>query len=263
MIKMNTEKIELIDEIVCGDSLQILQKLPNESIDLIVTSPPYNIGMEYDKYNDRKEWNYYFSFLKAVWKECYRILRKGGRICINIQPAFLHLTPTHYTIGNQLIEMGFKWFHEIIWDKNYSRKKTDGWDYWQRTRTPFFKVSWEYIQIFFKEPLKKEGKVTNIDVTNEEFSKWINAKWQIVPELNMKSYGHPAMFPEEIPKRLIKLLSNPDDVVLDPFCGAGTTTLAAKKNNRKFIGIDLSEKYCKIAKTRLKRAYNSVVRACR
>ncbi len=91
-----------------------------------------------------------------------------------------------------------------------------------------------------------------IDITGDEFKKWVYAKWDIAPESNMKKYNHPAMFPEELVTRLLKLFSYQDDVVLDPFNGVGTTTIVAYKSGRRYIGIDISEEYCKTAGERLR-----------
>lgn len=119
---------------------------------------------------------------------------------------------------------------------------------------PYFKYTWEFIEVFSKDTHKKTGNNKDIDIKGEEFKKWVYVKWDIAPEMRMKEFDHPAMFPEEVPNRLIKLLSYKNDIVLDPFNGVGTTTLVAKKLGRKFIGIDLSEKYCKTALERLKKA---------
>ena len=107
------------------------------------------------------------------------------------------------------------------------------------------------MEIFCKNSLKKEGDKNNIDIEAEEFKKWVYGKWSIAPERNMKKYKHDAMFPEELVKRLLKLFSYKNDIVLDPFNGAGTTTKVAKQLNRKFIGIDISEEYCKTAENRI------------
>lgn len=114
------------------------------------------------------------------------------------------------------------------------------------------KYTWEFLEVFCKGDLKKQGENTNADITADEFKKWVYAKWNIAPERNMKDWKHPAMFPEDLAKRVIKLFSFENDVVLDPFNGVGTTTKVAKQFNRKFIGIDVSEEYCEKAEERLK-----------
>ncbi|GHR67280.1 hypothetical protein JP0104_05040 [Helicobacter pylori] len=118
------------------------------------------------------------------------------------------------------------------------------------------KYSWEFIEIFCKNNLKKEGDKDSIDITDDEFKKWVYGKWNFAPERNMKQYGHDAMFPEELVKRCLKLFSYQNDIILDPFNGAGTTTKVAKQLGRRFIGIDISEKYCEVARARLKEVTN-------
>ncbi len=112
------------------------------------------------------------------------------------------------------------------------------------------------MKFFAKITLKKEGDKNSIDITDDEFKKWVYGKWNFAPERNMKQYGHDAMFPEELVKRCLKLFSYQNDIVLDPFNGAGTTTKVAKQLGRRFIGIDISEKYCEVAKERLKETTN-------
>ena len=116
---------------------------------------------------------------------------------------------------------------------------------------PYLKYTWEFVEIFCKESHKKEGDSGRIDITGDEFKEWVYAKWDIAPERNMKLYNHPAMFPEALVERLLKLFSYQDDIVLDPFNGVGTTTLVACKLKRRYMGIDVSEEYCKSAEKRI------------
>lgn len=241
-----------INRIICGDALEILTNIPNDSIDLVITSPPYNFGMPYDNHIDDINFDEYFEKMFQVWKECYRILKKGGRICVNVQPLHSSYVPTHHIFSEQFRKLGFLFKCEILWDKhNYDAKYTS-WGSWKSPSMPYFKTTWEFIEVFCKGTQKKEGKKENIDITGDEFKKWTTIKWDIAPEMRMKEFGHPAMFPEEIPDRLIKLFSYVEDIVLDPFNGAGTTTLVARKLNRKYMGVDISPNYCKTAQERIK-----------
>ena len=113
------------------------------------------------------------------------------------------------------------------------------------------KYTWEFVEVFAKGTLKKDGKKENADITDDEFKKWVVAKWSIAPERKMKAYGHPAMFPEELARRVIKLFSFKDDIILDPFNGVGTTTYVAKQLGRKYLGIDISKEYCDKAEERM------------
>ena len=243
---------EFENKIICSDSEDILKGFPDNCIDLIFTSPPYNFGLEYDNYKDEVNWISYFDKLFRIFKECIRVLKYGGRIVINIQPAYLDYVPTHHIISNFFMKNKMIWRAEIIWDKhNYSAKYT-AWGSWKSPSNPYIKYSWEFLEVFSKGDLKHEGESKNADITDEEFKKWVYAKWDIAPERNMKEFQHPAMFPEELVERVLKLFSFENDIVLDPFNGVGTTTKVAKQLNRRFLGIDISEEYTKKAIERLK-----------
>lgn len=241
-----------VNKIYCGDCLQIMTQIPDNFVDLIITSPPYNFGLdEYDRHVDTKSWEEYFNSLYQVWHQSYRILKSGGRICVVVQPLFSDYVPSHHIISQQLRDLGFLFKAEIIWEKHNWNCKYTAWGSWKSPSMPYLKYTWEFIEVFCKGTQKKQGERGKIDVTGEEFKKWVYSKWEIAPESGMKEFEHPAMFPEEIPYRLIRLFSYIGDLVLDPFNGAGTTTLVARKLNRNYIGIDISEKYCRRAQERL------------
>ncbi|GAA8390251.1 site-specific DNA-methyltransferase [Helicobacter pylori] len=236
--------------------MKFLKKLPNNCIDIVLTSPPYNFGINYSATQDTNLWQEYFNTLFAIFKECIRVLKSGGRIIVNIQPMFSDYIPTHHFISKFFIDEGLIWKGEILWEKNNYNCKYCTWGSWKSPAAPYLKYSWEFIEIFCKNNLKKEGDKDSIDITNDEFKKWVYGKWNFAPERNMKQYGHDAMFPEELVKRCLKLFSYQNDIILDPFNGAGTTTKVAKQLGRRFIGIDISEKYCEVAKARLKEVTN-------
>ncbi|GAA9137770.1 hypothetical protein Taitung73_01880 [Helicobacter pylori] len=169
---------------------------------------------------------------------------------------FSDYIPTHHFISKFFIDEGLIWKGEILWEKNNYNCKYCTWGSWKSPAAPYLKYSWEFIEIFCKNNLKKEGNKDSIDITDDEFKKWVYGKWNFAPERNMKQYGHDAMFPEELVKRCLKLFSYQNDIVLDPFNGAGTTTKVAKQLGRRFIGIDISEKYCEVARARLKEVTN-------
>lgn len=243
---------EMINRIFCGDSLEVLKTFPDNSIDLIFTSPPYNFGLEYDSQDDAHKWELYFNKLFAIFDECIRILKFGGRIAVNIQPLFSDYIPSHHMISNFFIGRRMIWKGEILWEKNNYNCKYTAWGSWKSPSNPYLKYTWEFIEIFAKGTLKKAGDAQNADITSEEFKEWVVAKWSIAPERKMKEFGHPAMFPEKLAERVIKLFSFVGDVVLDPFNGVGTTTAVAQKLGRRFVGIDISQEYCDIAQKRLK-----------
>jgi site-specific DNA-methyltransferase (adenine-specific) len=242
-----------INKIICGDAQSVLAHIPDNSIDLIITSPPYNFGHSYaqDPHDDTHEWNEYFEKLLVVWRECERVVKPGGRIAINIQPLFSDYIPTHHIISRQLASLGLLWRAEILWEKNNYNAKYTAWGSWKSPSMPYIKYTWEYIEVFDKESHKKSGRKEDIDISAEEFKEWVKGRWSFPPETRMKDYDHPAMFPEELPQRLMKLFSYKHDIVLDPFNGAGTTSLVAWKLGRRFIGIDVSEQYSAQAMKRL------------
>jgi len=244
--------LEFTNKIVCADSEEFLKKIPDNSVDLIFTSPPYNFGLEYEEYEDEKQWEAYFDKLFRIFKECIRVLKYGGRIVVNVQPLFSDYIPIHHMISNFFMENKMIWKGEILWDKHNYNAKYTAWGSWKSPSNPYLKYTWEFLEIFSKGDLKHEGNIKKADITPDEFKKWVYGKWDIAPERNMKKFKHPAMFPEELAKRVIKLFSFENDVVLDPFNGVGTTTKVAKELNRRYLGIDISKEYTKKAKERLK-----------
>jgi DNA modification methylase len=238
------------NKIITGDSEFVLKEFPDNCVDLIFTSPPYNFGRKYEDYNDKKAWQEYFDKLFSIFKKCIRILTHGGRIAVNIRPVFSDHMPTHHIISTFFLEQGLIWYGEILWEKNHVCKYST-WGSFKSPSCPYLKYTWEFIEVFAKGTLKHEGNGKQSDIEPREFTKWVYAKWEIAPESRMQIFNHPAMFPEELALRVIKLFSFPGDVVLDPFNGAGTTTLVAKKLGRVYVGIDISQAYCKIAQERL------------
>ncbi|HUT38942.1 MAG TPA: site-specific DNA-methyltransferase [Methanoregula sp.] len=237
--------------IMNADSESVLKQLPDNCTDLIITSPPYNFGLGYDTSPDGVNWEHYFEKLFAVFDECIRIVKFGGRIIINIQPLFSDYIPSHHIISHHFMQKKMIWKGEILWEKNNYNCKYCAWGSWKSPSSPYLKYTWEFLEIFAKGDIKKSGRSEDIDIHEDEFKRWVVAKWSVAPEKKMNHYDHPAMFPEELVTRALKLFSFEGDVILDPFNGAGTTCVVAKKTKRKFMGIDISKKYCDIAKKRL------------
>jgi DNA modification methylase len=242
---------EFENQIVCGDSLEILKKLPDNCIDIVLTSPPYNFGLDYAANADDNHWETYFEKLFEIFGECIRVLKYGGRAIINVQPLFSDYIPTHHIISNFFINKKMIWKGEILWEKNNYNCKYTAWGSWKSPSNPYLKYTWEFLEVFCKGDLKKTGNSENADISADDFKKWVVGKWSIAPERKMKEYDHPAMFPEELVQRALQLFSFENDIVLDPFNGAGTTTAVAKALNRRFLGIDISEQYCKTAEKRI------------
>ena len=250
--EVNPVPPEFLDTIICGDSAEVLKKIPSNSIDLVFTSPPYNFGLDYQTGEDGVLWDDYFKKLFAVFSECIRVLKFGGRILVNVQPLFSDYIPIHHIISNFFMQNKLIWKGEILWEKNNYNCKYTAWGSWKSPSNPYLKYTWEFVEIFCKGDLKKIGNKENADISADEFKKWVVAKWSIGPERAMKEYGHPAMFPEDLAERVLKLFSYKNDIILDPFNGIGTTAVVAKKMGRRYIGIDISEEYCKKSQDRLK-----------
>ncbi len=239
------------NRILCGDSESVLKNLPDNCIDLVFTSPPYNFGLTYLDHDDANQWQRYFDKLFAILDECVRVLKFGGRLAINIQPLYSDYIPSHHLISNKLMDAKLIWKGEILWEKNNYNCKYTAWGSWKSPSNPYLKYTWEFIEVFCKGSLRKAGSRSDADISPDDFKKWVVGKWSIAPERNMKSYDHPAVFPEELARRVIQLFSFKGDTVLDPFVGVGTTCVVAKKFGRGYIGIDSSEKYCATARARV------------
>ena len=239
------------NKIITGDSAEVLTHLPDNCIDIVITSPPYNFGLDYKKHRDTDNWHAYFDKLFSIFDECVRVVKYGGRIIVNVQPLFSDYIPTHHIISKFFLDKGLIWKGEILWEKNNYNCKYTAWGSWKSPSSPYLKYTWEFLEIFCKGDLKKPGNKEDIDISDGEFKSWVNAKWSIVPERDMQKYGHPAMFPEKLVLRALKLFSFRGDVVLDPFNGVGTTTLTAHHFGRNYIGVDCSPEYCETAKRRI------------
>jgi DNA modification methylase len=243
---------EFRNRILPGDSEAVLKALPSQCVDIVITSPPYNFGLGYDTTADGIDWERYFAKLFAVFDECIRVLKFGGRIIVNVQPLFSDYIPSHHIISRYFMDRRLIWKGEILWEKNNYNCKYTAWGSWKSPGNPYLKYTWEFLEVFAKGDLKKEGSPDRADISADEFKKWVVARWSVAPERRMKEYGHPAMFPEELVARALKLFSYEGDVVLDPFAGTGTACVVAKKLNRVYLGIDISEKYCAVAERRLR-----------
>ena len=244
--------------IACADSEEYLGGLPDNCIDLMFTSPPYNFGLEYadaagesQGYNDAEAWQRYFAKLDRIWEQCIRVLKHGGRLVVNIQPLYSDYIPSHHFISNSLTKRGLIWKGEILWEKNNYNCKYTAWGSWKSPSNPYLKYSWEFVEVFCKGSLKLDGDKEGADIAADDFKKWVYGKWSIAPEHKMRAYGHPAMFPEELARRVIQLFSFRGDAVLDPFAGVGTTCLVAKRLGRMWLGVDVSRRYCDAAKKRI------------
>lgn len=236
-----------INRIYCKSS-EKMDELPDNSVHLMITSPPYNASKEYDNDLNLAE---YIGFLDNVWQETYRVLAPGGRACINIANLGRKpYIPLHSYIIEGMQKTGFLMRGEIIWNKASSSGPSTAWGSWLSASNPVLRDVHEYILVFSKNIYfrNKEGRESTIK--KEEFLEWTKSMWTF-PAVSARHIGHPAPFPEELPHRLIQLYTFKDDVVLDPFAGSGSTCLSAVKDERKYIGYDISSDYVKLAEKRL------------
>lgn len=243
---------KLLNTIIEG-SCENMNDIPNNSIHLMITSPPYNVSKEYDEDLSLDE---YLTLLKNCFTETYRILVDGGRACINIANIGRKpYIPLSDYISKIMIEIGFNMRGEIIWNKSAGAGISTAWGSFKSASNPILRDVHEYILIFSKgnykrERDKNEKELRKDDISKEEFIEWTKSVWTMNPE-SAKRIGHPAPFPEELPKRLIKLFSFTNDIVIDPFMGSGTTAIAAIKNNRYFVGYEINEEYIDLANERI------------
>lgn len=240
---------QFLDKIFCKTS-ENMEELPDNSVHLMVTSPPYNVGKEYDENLTLQE---YRQFLKQVWKEVYRTLVPGGRACINIANLGRKpYIPLHAFIVEDMLELDFLMRGEVIWNKASSSSPSTAWGSWLSAANPTLRDIHEYILVFSKGMFRR-GKVPQRQntISKEEFLEFTKSVWTF-PAESAHFIGHPAPFPVELPYRLIQLYTFEGEVILDPFIGSGQAAIAAIKTNRYYVGYDISEEYVKLAERRIK-----------
>jgi DNA modification methylase len=236
-----------LDRLFCKTSEQ-MDELPDSSVHLMVTSPPYNASKDYDQDLSLDE---YLNLLKNVWQETYRVLVPGGRACINTANLGRKpYIPLHKYLIEIMIDLGFLMRGEIIWDKGSSASQSTAWGSWQSASNPVLRDVHEYILVFSKNTFKREQGDKENTIGRDEFLEWTKSVWTF-PAVSANKVGHPAPFPEELPRRLIQLYSYRGDVVLDPFAGSGTTCLVAALEERRFIGYEINEQYVELARERI------------
>ena len=238
----------LWDRIYCSSAEQ-MGELPDNSMHLMVTSPPYNVGKEYDEDLTLEE---YLTTLKRVWAEVYRLLVPGGRACINVANLGRKpYIPLHAYIVQQMVELGFLMRGEVIWDKGASAAASTAWGSWRSASNPTLRDVHEYILVFSKGSFRRLNPHKRANtITKEEFLEYTRSVWTFGAE-SARKVGHPAPFPVELPYRLIQLYTYAGEVVLDPFMGSGQTAIAALKAGRHYVGYEIDEGYAKLAEKRV------------
>ncbi|MCL1893598.1 MAG: site-specific DNA-methyltransferase [Holophagaceae bacterium] len=224
-----------------------------EFIDIIITSPPYNVNMEYGSSNDLLSHEEYLAFSRNWLTNCFVWSKPATRLLLNI-PLDKNKSG-HQSIGADLTtiakQVGWKYMTTIIWNEGNISRRT-AWGSFMSASAPHVIAPVELIVILYKESWKKVGGSKISTITKEEFMNWTNGLWTFNGE-SAKKIKHPAPFPRELPKRCIKLFSYEGDVVFDPFMGSGTTLIEAELHGRIGIGVEIDEKYCELAFQRLQK----------
>jgi site-specific DNA-methyltransferase (adenine-specific) len=236
---------------IIHNDLFATDSVKNGSIDLIVTSPPYNVHIPYASHDDDVGYDEYLDFSSRWLKRCRQWLKRDGRLCLNIpldknkggqQSVGADLT----TIAKRV---GFNYHATIIWNEGNISRRT-AWGSWMSASAPYVIAPVELIVVLYKDEWKKDRTGARSDVTRGEFMEWTNGLWTFNGE-SKRRIGHPAPFPVELPRRCTRLFSFVGDTVLDPFMGSGTTLVAASRLKRRAIGIEIDKGYCRIARDRL------------
>ncbi len=223
--------------------------IPDKTVHLMVTSPPYNVTKEYDTDLSLQE---YLDLLTTVFTETYRVLVHGGRACINIANLGRKpYIPVSDFISQIMLKIGFLMRGEIIWYKGAGAGVSMAWGSWKSASNPVLRDTHEYILVFSKGDFSRRKSVGQENtITKEQFMEWTKSVWNMNTE-SAKKVGHPAPFPIELPHRLIQLYTFSGDMVLDPFMGSGTTAIAALQDNRKYVGYEIDPQYIELAEKRI------------
>lgn len=232
-------------------SSELMEELPNDSVHLMVTSPPYNVGKTYDQNLTLSE---YREFIRRVMTEVYRVLVSGGRVCFNVANLGRKpYIPLDSFITEDILSVGFLMRGQIIWDKESSSSGSTAWGSWQSATNPTLRDTHEYILVFCKEMYSRpQVSGRNSTITRDDFLEFTKSVWQF-PAESAKKVGHPAPFPVELPRRCIELYTYSDEVILDPFMGSGATAIAALSTGRRFVGYEIDQKFVHLTEKRVSR----------
>ncbi|MCS7318014.1 MAG: site-specific DNA-methyltransferase [Candidatus Dojkabacteria bacterium] len=255
-----------INQVLLGDSEKILKDIDDNMFDFVFTSPPYNINKAYEGYNDNLDQNEYLSKMKSIFSECFRVLKPNRKIAVNLAFAMKdqkneEIKFVFYDIVRIINEVGFNPSDFILWIKSNKNSFVNGsssvaWGSWMSAKAPVIRADAEAIFIFSKGSYKREDKGEST-MSREEFLEYTRNVWFVQPERT--KYSHVCPYPKELAKRLIKLYTYKNDFILDPFCGSGTTLVAAAEIERNFLGIDISEHYVKIALERIQNVQRDII----
>lgn len=234
-----------------NESSQFMDVLPDRSVHLMVTSPPYNVGKQYEGVLTVDE---HVELIKSVLAETFRVLVDGGRACVNVANIGRKpYIPLHAYVICAAAQVGFTMRGEIVWQKGMNGSST-AWGSWLSPSNPTLRDTHEYILVFQKGEFGRKPPEPRLpSLEKEDFLEWTKSVWEF-PATSAKAARHPAPFPQELPRRLINLYTFQDEVVLDPFMGTGNACIAALANGRRFVGFDIDGDYLQIARERIAEA---------
>ncbi|MCK5645663.1 MAG: site-specific DNA-methyltransferase [Anaerolineales bacterium] len=233
------------------NSSESMSELPDNCVHLMITSPPYNVKKDYDEDLTLDE---YRQFLRVVLEETHRVLVAGGRACVNVANLGRKpYIPLHTFIIKDMLDLGYLMRGEIIWNKAASASPSTAWGSWLSASNPVLRDVHEYILVFSKDSFSRQREGQTSTITKDDFLELTKSVWTF-PAISAKRIGHPAPFPDELPRRLIELYTFEGDVVLDPFCGSGSTFIAAVNTGRTYVGYEINSDYVEIAQKRIKEA---------
>ena len=235
--------------LINGDSLNV-SSIPQSSVDLIITSPPYNVGMAYQDTDDTIDYEAYLGFSQTWLENCYTWSKPGGRLCVNVSldKNKQGKAPLSADITRTAMEAGWRYHATIIWNEGNISRRT-AWGSWKSASAPHVIAAVETVIVLYKDYWRR-GKQGTSTISGDDFKEWVRGVWTF-PGESARRIGHEAPFPRELPKRCIQLFSFMEDTVLDPFNGSGTTMIEAIESGRSAMGIDLSRAYCELAQKRI------------
>lgn len=237
----------LLGKVTCKDCLEFMRELPDSCVDIIITSPPYNLGINYASHNDNMSYDNYIEWQKNIHTESKRILKDTGRLIINIPFDTKCEASERHPIYSDFIKIVPLTYRTTIYWNNGNVSNRIAWGSFQSASAPHISIPGESIIVFHKGDWKRDHAGTST-MTKKEFIDWTIGDWRFGAERNR---NHPAPFPIELPSRCLKMFSYKEDIVFDPFMGSGTTAVAAEQLGRRFIGCDMEQSYVDMANKRV------------
>jgi len=248
---------KILNSIICSDVIDGLKQIEDKSIHLTMTSPPYNVGISYTDRDDNQSYQSYIDWLESIFSIIYQKTVDGGRVAINIDAMTNrqedkdeeYIRPIYPHLYEIMKKIGWNFRTEICWVKSEAVGRKTAWGSYLSSSNPCIRRNHEYILVWSKKDWRLNSEVPS-DMSKKEFELWTLSTWYVQPETRKLS-SHPAPFSEALAERVIKLFSFPQQTILDPFSGTGTTPYMSYILNRNYIGIDNSEKYCNFARNRI------------